>query len=231
MTAILSLTVLFLVLSSCLTLLTAEPIKKFKVGLKKRRGNTSEEERDEKNDVLVTKIAWFDIEIDDAPAGRVEIGLFCETTPITCNNFASLTKGFERRGDFLGYKNTVFHRVVKDFVIQGGDVTEGDGTGSTSIYGGKFDDENFYVKPWGAGYIAMANHGPNTNGSQFFITLVRARWLGGKHVVFGKIIKGMDIIERIGELDTDDNQFPKKIVRISDCGIRHVSEPFLVDKE
>ncbi|XP_002740123.1 peptidyl-prolyl cis-trans isomerase B-like [Saccoglossus kowalevskii] len=215
----------------CLTIFLSDSgqVRQFKAGIKKRTGPL--EDRDDSNDLLITKKAWFELEIDDMPVGRIEIGLFCETVPITCNNFAALTKGFERRGQFLTYKNTIFHRVVKDFVIQGGDVTEGDGSGSISIYGKSFDDENFFLIPYGPGYVAMANTGPHTNGSQFFITLVKARWLGGKHVVFGKIIKGMDIIERIGELDTDEYHFPKKIVRIIDSGIQPVIEPFLVSKD
>ncbi len=119
----------------------------------------------------------------------------------------------------FSYKGSSFHRVVKDFVIQGGDIVTYDGTGSKSIYGDKFIDENFLLSHRSAGWVSMANYGPDTNGSQFFITLVPARWLDGHHVVFGKVLSGMDLIREIGELKTyKGSTLPKKHVEITESG-------------
>ncbi|XP_033119236.1 peptidyl-prolyl cis-trans isomerase A2-like [Anneissia japonica] len=148
-------------------------------------------DRDRTNDLLVTKIVYFDIEIDDELIGRFEVGLFGETCPVTVQNFAALARGGWRNDKNMSYKNTIIHRVVPDFVIQMGDITSGDGTGGRSIYGEYFADENFNLRHWGPGYVSMANAGPDTNNSQFFILLNSAKWLDGKHVVFGKVIKGM----------------------------------------
>ncbi|GAB1608548.1 peptidyl-prolyl cis-trans isomerase B-like [Argonauta hians] len=185
----------------------------------------------------VTKQAWFDIVIKDFDGPgedhheRLVIGLFGKTAPSTVLNFAAITNGYKHRGTKLHYKNTRIHRVVVDFVVQMGDVTVGDGTGGKSIYGDTFDDEEFILSHESVGFVSMANHGKDTNGSQFFILLEKARWLDGKHVVFGKLLKGYDFLKKIASVETDAAGLPKKRMKIVDCGAEDVPTPFCLTKD
>ncbi|KAJ2744437.1 cytochrome P450 cyp2 [Coemansia sp. BCRC 34301] len=156
---------------------------------------------------------FFEVTHDSKPIGRIEMELFADVVPKTAENFRQLCKNPEGQG----YKGSIFHRVIPKFMLQGGDFTRGNGTGGKSIYGTKFDDENFKLKHDKSGLLSMANSGPNTNGSQFFITTVECPWLNGKHVVFGKVTKGMDIVTKIESLGRQDGKTTGEI-RISDCG-------------
>ncbi len=141
---------------------------------------------------------FFDINIGGKSAGRVEFELFADTTPKTAENFRALCtgeKGVGKAGKPLFYKGCPFHRVITDFMAQGGDFTNMNGTGGESIYGAKFPDENFTRKHNIPYLLSMANAGPNTNGSQFFITFIPCPWLDGKHTVFGQVIKGKEVVD------------------------------------
>ncbi|XP_078427571.1 peptidyl-prolyl cis-trans isomerase CYP19-3-like [Wolffia australiana] len=163
---------------------------------------------------------FFDVLIGKAKAGRIVMELFADVVPKTAENFRCLCtgeKGLSRSGKPLHYKGSVFHRIIPNFMCQGGDFTRGNGTGGESIYGLKFEDENFKKKHTGPGILSMANAGPNTNGSQFFICTSRTPWLDGKHVVFGQVLSGYDVVEAMEKVGSEDGR-PSSTVLVEDCG-------------
>ena len=168
----------------------------------------------------VTDKVFFDIEIDGDKAGRIVFGLFGDTVPKTAKNFATLCDGSAGTGNSgkpLHFKGSAFHRIIPGFMAQGGDFTNGNGTGGESIYGSKFNDENFtlhHTKPY---LLSMANAGPNTNGSQFFITFKETPWLNGRHTVFGEVLEGQDVVDALEKIGSGSGKTSKNAV-IADSG-------------
>ncbi|XP_030450634.1 peptidyl-prolyl cis-trans isomerase CYP21-1 [Syzygium oleosum] len=187
----------------------------FSFSFSRQRGDQVEEEPE------ITHRVYLDVDIDGQHLGRIVIGLYGKVVPKTVENFRALCtgeKGKSARRKKLHYKGTPFHRIISGFMIQGGDIIYGDGRGYESIYGGTFADENFRIKNSHAGVISMVNSGPDSNGSQFFITTVKASWLDGEHVVFGRVIQGMDTVYVIEGGAGTYNGKPRKKVIIADSG-------------
>ena len=161
----------------------------------------------------VTDKVFFDIEIDQKPVGRIVFGLFGDVVPWTVENFRSIAEGnlgVGKLGEEMTYSGTNFHRIIPGFMAQGGDFTAGDGTGGESIYGINFEDENFllhHTKPY---LLSMANAGPNTNGSQFFITFEPTPWLDGHHVVFGEVIEGTEVVDALEQIGSRSGKTSKR---------------------
>jgi len=163
--------------------------------------------KDRPTDAEVTSKVFFDIDIGGNPAGRIEIGLFGGVVPKTAENFRQLCTGEPG----FGYEGSPFHRVIPGFMCQGGDITMGNGMGGKSIYGGKFEDENFELGHGGPGTLSMANAGPNTNGSQFFICTSDTSFLDGKHCVFGKVTAGMDVLKKVEGVGSQSGATAQKV--------------------
>ena len=171
-------------------------------------------------DGKVTHKVFFDMAIDGDPAGKIVLGLFGEDVPKTAENFRALCtgeKGKTSSGIPLSYEGCVFHRIIPDFMLQGGDFTRANGTGGVSIYGEKFADENFKFIHDAPGLLSMANAGPNTNGSQFFITTVPTPHLNGRHVVFGRVLEGMDVVKKLEARGSAGGR-TRGVITIAKCG-------------
>nr|CCC91984.1 putative cyclophilin type peptidyl-prolyl cis-trans isomerase [Trypanosoma congolense IL3000] len=181
-----------------------------------RRGGSSAQ-------VSMNPKVFFDISVNGKDSGRIVMELYADTVPKTAENFRALCtgeKGRGKSGKLLHYKGSVFHRVIPGFMIQGGDITRGNGTGGESIYGTTFRDESFSGKAGkhtGIGCLSMANAGPNTNGSQFFICTANTPWLDGKHVVFGRVVEGFNVVKSVERLGSESGKTRGRIT-IADCG-------------
>eukprot|EP01114_Cavostelium_apophysatum_P002202 TRINITY_DN1191_c0_g1_i1.p1 TRINITY_DN1191_c0_g1~~TRINITY_DN1191_c0_g1_i1.p1 ORF type:complete len:201 (+),score=31.79 TRINITY_DN1191_c0_g1_i1:120-722(+) len=163
---------------------------------------------------------FFDIQIGNQKAGRLVFELRPDVVPKTAENFRALCTGEKGKGTSgmaLHYKGCVFHRIIPGFMCQGGDITSGDGRGGESIYGRRFNDENFTLKHTTPGLLSMANAGKNTNGSQFFITVAPTPWLDGKHTVFGSLVEGQDILKKMEATGSQSGMTSEKVM-IIDCG-------------
>jgi peptidylprolyl isomerase len=175
----------------------------------------------DKSEQVATSTVFIEIAIAGKSAGKIEMDLWGKIVPKTVENFKALAtgeKGKGKSGKALHYKNSPVHRVIPGFMMQAGDFTNGNGTGGESIYGEKFDDENFKCKHTEKGLLSMANAGKNTNGSQFFITFKETPWLDGRHVVFGKVTKGLDVLDKVEKLGSQSGK-PSEKIDIIDSGI------------
>ena len=160
---------------------------------------------------------YMDISIGGKEVGRMVFELFADVVPKTAENFRQLCIGYQSAGRTLGYKNCPFHRIIPNFMCQGGDFTNFNGTGGVSIYGSCFADENFKLQHSGFGCLSMANRGPNTNGSQFFVCTADTPWLDGHHVVFGNLIEGADVLRAMEAVGSRSGA-PSAAVKVVNCG-------------
>jgi len=188
------------------------PIEEEKVAAEARESPTKKQK--------TNPSVFFDVTVGGRDIGRIEMKLYYDVVPRTAENFRALCTGEKgkSKGKSMHFRNCAFHRVIKGFMIQGGDFTNGDGTGGVSIYGETFKDENFQLKHTKPGLLSMANAGKNTNGSQFFITTVPTPHLNNKHVVFGEVVKGMDVVRKIENTPVDRNDCPRSPAIIVECG-------------